>query len=48
MFVYYQFGFLIKQLEETLRETRKLEQTTFSSRGPAGIFAFYLPQSVLE
>lgn len=44
MFVYHQYKFVIVQMEETLRETGTLDQMLFTSGGPAGIFAFYLPQ----
>ncbi|KAF5359549.1 hypothetical protein D9756_003401 [Leucocoprinus leucothites] len=44
MFVYYQYRFLIERFEDILREGGTLEQTLFTSGGPAGMFAFYLPK----
>jgi len=44
LFVYYQYKFIIVQIEATLRERGTLDQLVFTPGGPAGIFAFYLPQ----
>ncbi|KAF9444826.1 aquaporin-like protein [Macrolepiota fuliginosa MF-IS2] len=44
LFVYYQYKFIIVQIEATLRERGTLDQLAFTPGGPAGIFAFYLPQ----
>lgn len=44
MAVYYQNLYLFKQVEETLRTQGVLDELQFTTAGPSGIFAFYLPR----
>lgn len=44
MAVYYQNRYIFLEVERVMREQGVLDELMYTTAGPSGIFAFYLPQ----
>lgn len=41
--VYFPFRYLFLQIEDVMRQRGVLEELQFTTQGPSGVFAFYVP-----